>query len=287
MSDIKVIIMDVDGTLTNSEKKITEKTKKALIRVQEEGVILVLASGRPTSGLMDYAKELKMDKHHGLLVSFNGAKVIECQTNKLLFNETMSVKEGQAILEHMKKFDVKPMIDKDDYLFVNDVYDCYVQYKDKPFNVIQYESRGGKFKLCEKDDLAAFADYPLNKILTAGDPEYLKENYEEMMKPFKDNLSCMFTGPFYFEFTAKGIDKAKALDTVLIPMGYKKEEMIAFGDGHNDASMIKYAGIGIAMANAVEDLKEIADEVTLSNEEDGIAYALSKYFEDLDLNQAI
>ncbi|MNP82450.1 Sugar phosphatase YidA [compost metagenome] len=70
-------------------------------------------------------------------------------------------------------------------------------------------------------------------------------------------------------------------------MGYKKEEMIAFGDGHNDASMVKYAGIGIAMANAVEDLKQIADEVTLSNEDDGIAYALSKYFEDLDLNRAI
>jgi Cof subfamily protein (haloacid dehalogenase superfamily) len=277
VSDIKVIIMDVDGTLTNSEKKITERTKNALIRAQEEGAILVLASGRPTSGLMDYAKELKMDEHHGLLVSFNGAKVVECQTNKVLFNETMSVEEGQAVLEYMKKFDVKPMIDKDDYLFVNDVYDCYVQYKDKPFNVIQYESRGGKFKLCEKDDLAAFADYPLNKILTAGDPEYLKENYEQMMEPFKDTLSCMFTGPFYFEFTAKGIDKAKALDSVLIPMGYKKEEMIAFGDGHNDASMVKYAGIGIAMANAVDDLKEIADEVTLSNEEDGIAYTLTEY----------
>ncbi len=277
MSDIKVIIMDVDGTLTNSEKKITERTKKTLIRAQEEGAILVLASGRPTSGLMDYAKELKMDEHHGLLVSFNGAKVVECQTNKVLFNETMSVEEGQAVLEYMKKFDVKPMIDKDDYLFVNDVYNCYVQYKDKPFNVIQYESRGGKFKLCEKDDLAAFADYPLNKILTAGDPEYLKENYEQMMEPFKDTLSCMFTGPFYFEFTAKGIDKAKALDSVLIPMGYKKEEMIAFGDGHNDASMVKYAGIGIAMANAVDDLKEIADEVTLSNEEDGIAYTLTEY----------
>ncbi|WP_286907054.1 Cof-type HAD-IIB family hydrolase [Clostridium sp. UBA1652] len=277
MSDIKVIIMDVDGTLTNSEKKISEKTKNALIKAQEAGVILILASGRPTSGLIDYAKELKMDEHHGLLVSFNGSKVVDCQSNKVLFNETMSVEKGQAVLEHMKKFDIKPMIDKDEYLFVNDVYNCYVEYKGRPFNVIQYESRGGKFKLCEKDDLAAFADYPLNKILTAGDPEYLKANYEEMMEPFKDTLSCMFTGPFYFEFTAKGIDKAKALDSVLIPMGYKKEEMIAFGDGHNDASMVKYAGIGVAMANAVDDLKEIADEVTLSNEEDGIAYTLKEY----------
>lgn len=277
MGNIKVIIMDVDGTLTNSKKVITEKTKNSLIKAQNAGAILILASGRPTSGLMDFARELKMDEHHGLLVSFNGAKVVDCDTNKVLFNETMSVEQGQAVLEHMKKFDVKPMIDKGDYMYVNDVFNNEIHYNGTILNIIQYESRGGKFKLCEKDDLAAFADYPLNKILTAGDPEYLQAHYKEMMEPFKDTLSCMFTAPFYFEFTAEGIDKAKALDTILIPMGYKKEEMIAFGDGHNDASMIKYAGTGVAMANAVDDLKAIADEITLSNEEDGIAYTLSKY----------
>lgn len=282
MNNIKVIIMDVDGTLTNSEKKVTKKTKNALIKAQELGAILILASGRPTSGLVDLARELQMDKNNGILVSFNGSKVIDCQSNKVLFNETMSVEEGQAVLEHMKNFDVKPMIDKGDYMYVNDVFNNTVNYNGAPFNIIQYESRGGKFKLCEKDDLAEFADYPLNKILTAGDPEYLQANYKEMMEPFKDSLSCMFTAAFYFEFTAKGIDKAKALDTVLIPMGYKKEEMIAFGDGHNDASMVKYAGIGVAMENAVDDLKAIADEVTLSNEEDGIAYTLSKYIKGIE-----
>ncbi|MCT2346388.1 Cof-type HAD-IIB family hydrolase [Niallia taxi] len=278
MNDIKVIIMDVDGTLTNNEKVITAKTKEVLVKAQKAGAILVLASGRPTSGLRDIAKELEMEKHHGLLVSFNGSKVVDCETDEVLFNETMSVDEGQEVLEHMKKFEVIPMIDKDNYMFVNDVFNNEIDYNGNPLNIIKYESRGGKFNLCEIEDLAAFADYPLNKILTAGSPDYLQQHYKEMMEPFKDKLNCVFTAPFYFEFTAQGIDKAKALDTVLIPRGYKREEMIAFGDGHNDATMVEYAGIGVAMANAVDDLKAVADEVTRSNEEDGIAYTLSKYF---------
>ncbi|WP_077850799.1 Cof-type HAD-IIB family hydrolase [Clostridium felsineum] len=283
MMDIKVIIMDIDGTLTNSKKIITDKTKKALKKAQELGTVLILASGRPTSGLMDFAEELEMDKNHGLLVSFNGAKVVDCENGKVLFDETMSIEQGQAVLEHMKKFEVKPMIDKGEYMYVNDVFKNEIQYKGKPFNIIKYEARNNKFKLCEKDDLALFADYPLNKILTAGEPEYLKEHYKEMMEPFKETLNCMFTADFYFEFTAKGIDKAKALDTVLMPMGYKKKEMIAFGDGHNDISMVKYAGIGVAMDNAVQELKDEADEVTLSNDEDGIAHTLSKYMKGIQL----
>lgn len=280
---IRVIIMDVDGTLTNGKKVVTPKTKEALLKAEKAGAILILASGRPTSGLMDLARELEMDKHHGLLVSYNGSKVVDCETNETLFNQALSVEEAKAVLEHMKKFDrVRPMIDKDGYMFVNNVYDNWITWKGKPFDVIQYESRGGKFKLCEIDDLAAFVDYPLNKILTTSDPEYLQEHYKEMMEPFKDTLSCMFTGDFYFEFTAQGIDKAKALDTVLIPMGYKREEMIAFGDGHNDASMVKYAGTGVAMENAVQDLKDIADEITLSNEEDGIAVSLYKHMPELN-----
>ena len=279
---IKVIMMDVDGTLTNSQKIITPKTKEALLKAQEKGVVLILASGRPTSGLRDLAKELEMDKHDGLLVCYNGSKVVDCQTEEVLFNQALTVEEAKAVLEHMKKFDrVRPMIDKDDYMYVTNVYDNYIQFNGKPFNVMEYESRGGKFKLCEVDDLAEFVDFPLNKILTTSDPEYLQAHYQEMEAPFKDTLSCMFTGPFYFEFTAQGIDKAKALDTVLKPMGYKQEEMMAFGHGDNDASMVQYAGIGIAMANAVDDLKAIADDVTLSNDEDGIAAAIYKYMPEI------
>ncbi|MGL5149510.1 MAG: HAD hydrolase family protein, partial [Clostridium sp.] len=147
----------------------------------------------------------------------------------------------------------------------------------EPFNIIEYESRGGKFKLCEKDDLAKFTDYPLNKILVAGEIDYLQDNYKDMMEPFKDYLNCVFTAPFYFEFTAFGIDKAKALHTVLTPLGFNPCDMISFGDGHNDATMIEYAGTGVAMGNAVDALKGIASYVTLSHDEDGISHYLEKF----------
>lgn len=274
---IRVIAMDMDGTLLNSKKRISPRTKEALLKAQEAGMRLILASGRPTSGLMEFARELQMERHQGLLVSYNGSSVVNCADGKVLFNQAMTVEEGKAVLEHLKKFSqVRPMIDRGEYMYVNNVYDQMIRLDGKEFNVIEYESRGGKFKLCEQDDLAAFADFPLNKILTTADPEYLKAHYEEMMEPFKDTLSCMFTGRFYFEFTAKGIDKAKALDSVLPSMGYKREELAAFGDGHNDASMLDYAGLGVAMANAVEDLKARADEVTASLDEDGIALTVER-----------
>ena len=274
---IKAIVMDVDGTLTNDRKEITQKTKETLLNAQKQGILLILASGRPTTGLVGLGTELEMDKNNGLFISYNGSKVVNFQTGEDLFNEPLSVEDAKAVLEHMKKFDVRPMIDKGEYMYVNDVYNCMIKFRGEDFNVIKYESRGGNYKLCEIDDLAAFVDYPLNKILTTSDPEYLEEHYLKIMEPFKDKLNCMFTAPFYFEFTAKNIDKAKALDTVLKPLNITADEVIAFGDGHNDISIVKYAGIGVAMENAVSDLKEIADEITLSNEQDGIAESLKKH----------
>ncbi|MBC2213955.1 HAD family phosphatase [Listeria welshimeri] len=273
----QAIILDIDGTLLNDDKKISPETKKALITAQQNGVKLILASGRPTTGMHLYAEQLEMKKYHGLLVSYNGAKVVDCQTKEELFNQTLTIAEGKAVLEHMKQFEVKVMIDKDDYMYVNNVYDCYIPYKGEEINIIQYESRGGNFKLCEKEDLAAFLDYRINKILTAGDPDYMQKNYQAMMAPLKNTLNCVFTADFYFEFTAKNIDKAKALDTVLTPMGIHAENIIAFGDGHNDITMVKYAGTGIAMDNAVPELKAVANSITLSNNKDGIAHVLNNF----------
>ena len=121
---IKAIVMDVDGTLTNDKKEITPKTREVLLKAQEQGILLILASGRPTTGLVEMGKVLEMDKNNGLFISYNGSKVVNFQTGEELFNEPLKLEDAKAVLEHMKKFEIKPMIDKGDYMYVNDVYNC-------------------------------------------------------------------------------------------------------------------------------------------------------------------
>ncbi len=268
---IKVIVLDIDGTLFNDEKTITPKTKNVLKKAQEMGLTVVLASGRPASGLWYISDELEMEKHHGLLCCFNGSQVVDCTTTDLLFNAPMSIDMGKRVLNHMKAFNVNPMVYKDAYLYVNDAY----AYK------VKYESRLGRLKVCEVDDLEAYLTWQPNKILTSGDPEYLQENYQLMMAPFKDQLSCMFTADFYFEFTAQGVDKARALKVALNKLGYTNENCIAFGDAQNDLSIINFAKVGVAMGNATDEVKAAADEVTLDNNHDGIYEALIKHIPEL------
>lgn len=276
-----MILMDIDGTLVSSSRTVLEETKRTLLRAQSMGITLALASGRPTSGLLALGKELLMHENHGLFISYNGSRVTDCETMQILFNQPLSVEEGKAVLQHMKQFEVYPMIDKGTHMYVNDVYPAPITHHKGQVNIVEVEARAGGYLLCEQSDLVEFLDYEVNKILTAGEPSYLQAHYQEMMEPFADRLNCMFTAPWYFEFTAKGVDKAKAIDSVVRPMGIAPEEMIAFGDGMNDLSMITYAGTGVAMENAVQPLKDAAQYITASNDEDGIAKALKHFIPEL------
>jgi len=283
---IKLICLDIDGTLTNAAKEITPKTLDALRCAQEAGVTLALASGRATRGLDRFADMLDMRSHHGIYVSYNGAQVIDCQTREVWFDQTIPVELARRVLTHMRNFpQIRAMIDHGDHMYVENVYDCnitfgggsYVGNVGEQLNVYDYEAHGNEFELCEMRGMAERLDWEPNKILTLADPDYLQEHHEDFAAPFANTLSCMFTGPFYFEFTPQGVDKSRAMREALVPRGILPEDIIAFGDGQNDRTMVEYAGIGVAMGNAVDELKEVADEVTLSNEEDGIAHALYRH----------
>lgn len=279
---IKAIILDIDGTLLDDSKKMLASTRESLLKVQENGIKVVLSSGRPHRGMEKLGEELKLADFGGYLVSYNGAKVVNCETEEVVFNQALSVELSQNILEHLKSFEVIPMIEQGEYMFVNDVFDDSVRVPElNNINIIQYESRGGNFKLQEIEDLAQHVDFELNKILVAGKPEYLKENYQEISLPFMAEVQGAFSAPVYYEFTAKGIDKANALIQTLEPLGIRPEEMLVFGDGENDLSMLNYGGVGIAMGNANEKVKSLADDVTEDNNSHGIYQALVKYLPEI------
>ena len=277
---LKAILLDIDGTLTNDQKEITPRTRDALLAAQDAGAILVLASGRANMGLTGFADTLDMKRHNGIFVCFNGAKAMNYQTGEVYFQQTLTVDQGKRVLEHMHNFNVCPIYDRGPYMYLENAF-FTIARDGEPWSIAEYEAHNNNYLLCEVADNAEFLDWELNKNLVAGQPEYLQEQWQDMGKPFEGELSAMFTAPFYYEFTPLGVDKTKALKETFKVLGIERDEIISFGDAQNDQSMIEWAGIGVAMGNAVEEVKAIADYVTLSNNEDGIAAALEHFASEL------
>lgn len=274
---IKAIALDIDGTLTNDAKVVTPRTKEALLAAQRSGIRLILSSGRPVQGLRAIAAELELQDNGGLLVAFNGACVIDAQTDEVLFDQPMEERALRALVGHMRDFDVIPWITEGKYLYVERGCRHTIMYRDAPFDIVDYERRMCDLELVEVDDLLEVCSRPQDKLLCASEPEYLQAHWRAMHEPFTDTLSGMFTADFYFEFMAPGINKGNALAGSLPKIGIDASEVIAFGDAQNDISMLEWAGIGVAMGNATDAAKAAADEVTASNNEDGIALALDKF----------
>ncbi len=273
---IKAIALDIDGTLTNDEKVVTPCTKEALFAAQRAGIRLILASGRPVQGLRALARELELDRYHGLLVAYNGAHVVDAESDEVLFDQPMEPAVMRELLDHLRSFDVIPWVTEGEYLYVEDAYRCMISHRGRERNIVKYERDACDLKIREVHDLAEVLDRPQDKILTAATDTYLAAHADEMYAPFRDRLSGMFTADFYFEFMAPGINKAHALAGALPKLGIDAAEVVAFGDGQNDAAMIAWAGTGVAMANAIDETKAVADMVTASNNEDGVAVALEQ-----------
>lgn len=263
----KLLVLDLDGTLTNKQKKITPHTKETLFKIQEQGVKIVLASGRPTYGIAPLAEQLELQKHEGYILAYNGGEIIDWKTKELMYKNLLDHDVLPYLYECAKKNDFAIVTYDGEYVLTEKPDDKYV-LKEALLNVM---------KIKKVDNFLDAVKHPIAKCLIVGEPTRLAELEKEMYEHLKDRMGVFRSEPYFLELVPKGIDKAQSLAVLLKEIGLTREEMIAIGDGFNDLSMIQYAGLGIAMANAQEVVKENADFITLSNEEDGVAYAAEKF----------
>lgn len=266
----EMLVLDLDGTLTDSEKKITPPTKQALIEIQQHGKKVVLASGRPTPGVLPLAEEINLQNYESFILSYNGGRIINCATNEIIYNKTLPPNVIPTIYDIAKEFDVDILTYSDEAV-ISGI---------KPNQYTELESGINKLPIKRVDNFGEYVDFPVNKLLITGKPA-ITEKIEGILKDkFHKFLSIYRSDPFFLEVMPQNIDKANSLQKLLSSIGLTADQMICCGDGFNDLTMIEYAGLGVAMANAQDIIKEHADFITKSNDEDGVFYVINQFMRD-------
>lgn len=264
----KVLVLDIDGTLTNSQKEITEATKQAIWEVMDRGHRVILASGRPTPGMRRYEKKLELKERGGYLLSFNGARIIDCPS-------------GEVVYQNLLPTDLVPQL----YAYAKAHGAGLITYQGdtvisafEPDEYVELEARINGMSIRVVENFVEFVDFDINKCLMTA-PGELAAGYEkELGERYQDVASVYRSEPFFIEIMPKNVDKAASLDKMLPVIGMRHEQTVCCGDGFNDMSMIRYAAVGVAMGNAQPVVKEAADYITGTNDEDGLVEVIEKFF---------
>ena len=263
----KLIALDMDGTLLTSEKKIAESTKIALEKAEEKGVKVVLASGRPIDGITRYLEELDLLKHDDYVLSYNGGIVQNTHTKEVVSKAVLKGSDLKLLYNISKKLNVN--------IHAFSAREGLITPKISQYT--QYEAEMNGIEITIKDFNEVDDDDEIIKVMMIDPAEILDPAIEKLPKDLYEKYSVFKSAEFFLEFTNKEVDKGLGLKKLGEYLGITKDEMIACGDAGNDLSMVKYAGMGVAMGNATDDVKENANYITASNDEDGIAKVIEKF----------
>ncbi len=264
----KVLVLDIDGTLTNSKKEITEATRLAIWDIMDRGHQVILASGRPTPGMRRYEEELELPKRGGYLLSFNGAKVVDCVSGEVVHQKILPL----SIIPGLHQFAKERGTGLITYLG-DTVISAF-----EPDEYVELEARINKLPIRVVPHFVEFVDYDINKCLLTAPANQAEAFEKELQEKYGDMLSIYRSEPFFIEVMPGNVDKAASLDRMLPAIGMGQENTVCCGDGFNDISMIKYAKVGVAMGNAQPAVKEAADYITATNDEDGLVEVIKKFF---------
>lgn len=271
--DIRMIGLDLDGTLLTNEKVFTEYSKGVIAEAIRQGVIVLPATGRPLTGIPKEVLEFPGVRY---ALTSNGARVVDLKENKVLYECLMNYEDGKTLLEIFRKYDVFMEVYFEGVGYADEEelkrVDRYVPLASmvKYITSTRRQVKGIYEMFCEQKR-------PSDKIQAFFVDQDEKQKAFAEIKEALPHLEVTGALANNIEVNGTGARKGFALVKLGEQLGISKEQIMACGDGSNDTEMIREVGFGVAMANAIDAVKEVADYVTLSNEENGVAKAIEKY----------
>ncbi|MBO0466078.1 HAD family phosphatase [Enterococcus plantarum] len=265
---IKLVAIDLDGTLLDSKKEISARNKEALTQAKAAGVKIVICTGRPLAAIGIYLDALNLRDNGDYSITFNGGLVQKNDTGEIIEKSSLALENVHELYELAKSLNVPLDILSDGLVMQLSTTQEYESLYSQLNKLLTFES----YEVAQLT-----TDRIYNKAVIAVDQAYLDEQIKKIPSLFYDRYEVIKTRSNLLEFMPKGITKAYGISLLARDLGIKQEEIMTIGDEENDVPMIEYAGLGVAMENAVAKVKDLADVITDTNDNDGVAQAVEKF----------
>lgn len=269
---IKLIAIDMDGTLLNGKKHIDKVQKEAIHEAIEVGIKIVLCTGRPLYGILPFYEELGLSEldSEGYVILNNGCSIHKTKNWELIDQVNFTSDDIDYLYKFSEGYDINFTLVNDYYYFNIDdrkptdelITDAGFVFSDIT-NISLKEAKNGKHKII--------------KIMFLGNPNIMANFQKENESILKDKYSSVLSQPYIYEILPKGNNKGTGLKKLAKKLGIKQEEIMAIGDGNNDIEMFEYANYSVAMENGTKPARKAAKYQTDSNENNGVAKAIRKY----------
>ncbi len=263
----KLIALDMDGTLLNSQKALTSRVRSAITSAKEQGIKVVLASGRPFEGMLPTLKELGLDGKDDYALTYNASLILKVACKTVVSSAILTGQDAIELNKIANKLGVNILAYSMTRGLITPKQNKYTDFEAK-LNGIEFT---------EFDFNKLEADEDILKVMMIDEPELLSKAIDELPQALQDKYSMARSTPFFFEFMNKDSNKGKGMAALTAHLGLSPEQIICVGDAANDLEMIKYAGLGVAMENAIDEVKAHANYITASNDDEGVAHVFEKY----------
>ncbi|MCL5774567.1 MAG: Cof-type HAD-IIB family hydrolase [Firmicutes bacterium] len=262
----KLVVVDLDGTLVLKNPEVSPKNKEEIRRIQNKSVIFSIASGRMFSSILPYAEELDIKVP---LICYGGAMLVDSVTKKVLYQVTVPLETAKLVIRVARAFDLHVNLHIGENVYI-----------EKERTEAEAYCKNARVKAIVVGDLLSFIkEEPTKLIVISENVSLLDEVGEIIRNQTNGKLNITKSFPTYLEVVNREASKGKALEMMAAILKIEPEEVMAVGDSFNDIDMLEWAGLGIAMGNAPGEVKEAANYITASFEEDGVALALERFIE--------